>query len=114
MYQWAHTPEGEKTSIAMDFGSANIVTAIAFLKAQESSEKLAIQVAKSQSFLEYFTLLLFFLTMALVFSLIYTIGGAAAFVTILISGVPINGFDLHLEIPTKESMNGKTKHQILF
>jgi hypothetical protein len=87
MYQWAHSPEGEKTSIALDLGSANIVTAIAFLRAQESSEKLAIEVAKSQKTLENFTLLLFFLTTALVASLMYTIGSLATITTIFGAGI---------------------------
>jgi hypothetical protein len=48
LYEWANSPEGLKSAIKMDLGSANIVTAISFLKAQESSEKLTIELANSQ------------------------------------------------------------------
>jgi hypothetical protein len=66
--------------------TAMAISSLALLKTQNESEKLAIELSKSQKSLEYFTLLIFFLTVSLVLSLSFTIGSIATGMTVIAAG----------------------------
>jgi hypothetical protein len=88
MNNWVISNEGENfREKELSASMIGVVTAIAFLKAQESSEALTIELAKSQQTMEYFTLLILFLTLSLVFSLIYSIGAIQAAIVIVIAAI---------------------------